>query len=605
MSNDNKNKSGSFFGSLIGMMFGRRSKNLTLMEEEQVQSPAKTIMKEFFRRKLTIVGLTGFIFFLGASTILPVFFPLELRDFDIGQFNQPPSRNMMSIPRDIRGNVTALAAGPGYGIGVTADNEIRFWGTVNTHSEPLVEPPQPEGRVVMVSAGDYHALALTECGYVYSWGNQNRAFNIHAVPDAIQGRVKTAVAGRRFSVGLTDDGRLHTWGNRADLDRTNMRRFPEDAFGVQVDANWLTAGVRTDDGRLYILLSTTRELRYVPDEIQGRIVDFAMTDSDVAAVLDDGTVVVWGFSGSATMIVPEHIQGRVAGISAGGAHYTVLLHDGTVASWGDNVHGRTDAPNINNVVYIAVGADHNYAMLADGSIRTWGLRGFFFGTDALGRCVFTRLWHAGRYSLLIGMIAVSIAAVIGILLGGISGYYGGKVDMLLMRLQEAVSSIPFLPLAVILQWRFGALFGQIGGMVFLMTVLGLLMWPPLMRLVRGQILQAREAEYVLAARVLGVRQFRIIIRHIFPNVASAAIVWLSLSLAASMLTESALSYIGFGINEPTPTWGNMITGISSTVLRDHWWRWLFPAISLVTVALSINLIGDGLREATDPRSQGR
>jgi len=190
-------------------------------------------------------------------------------------------------------------------------------------------------------------------------------------------------------------------------------------------------------------------------------------------------------------------------------------------------------------------------------------------------------------------------------LGGVSGFYGGKLDMFLMRFQEAVQSIPFLPLAMILQWRFRHVFGPIGGMMFLMSVLGLLMWPPLMRLVRGQILQARETEYVIAAKALGVRQFKIIARHILPNVASAAIVWLTLNLATSMLIEGTLSFLGFGISEPFPTWGNMITGMSSVVLRDHWWRWVFPAVSLVTVAISINLIGDGLREATDPRSQGR
>jgi len=600
-----KNNTGTFIGSIIGMLFGRRSKVLSLMEEEQVQSPGKTVIKEFFRRKLTIVGLIGFFSFLILSTILPIFFPLELREFDIGQFNQPPSRNMMSMPRHVRDNLVIFDAGPGYGVALTTDNQLRFWGTVNVNDAPLSTPPRPEGTVVQISAGDMHSLALTSDGRVYSWGNNNRAFDIHNIPSAVQGRLTTVSAGRRFSVGLTDDGRLHMWGNNADLGRISATRFPSDAFGVQVETNWLTAGVRTDDGHLYILLNTSREFRYVPDEIQGRVVDFAMVEHTTAALLDDGTVRVWGFSGDPTMVIPEHIQGRVVNIEAGRDHFTVLLSDGTVESWGDNIHGRTNAPNVDNVVSIVVGADHNYAVLEDGSIRTWGLRGFFFGTDGLGRCVFTRLWHGGRYSLLIGMIAVLFSGVIGLVLGGVSGFYGGKLDMFLMRFQEAVQSIPFLPLAMILQWRFRHVFGPIGGMMFLMSVLGLLMWPPLMRLVRGQILQARETEYVIAAKALGVRQFKIIARHILPNVASAAIVWLTLNLATSMLIEGTLSFLGFGISEPFPTWGNMITGMSSVVLRDHWWRWVFPAVSLVTVAISINLIGDGLREATDPRSQGR
>jgi len=204
------------------------------------------------------------------------------------------------------------------------------------------------------------------------------------------------------------------------------------------------------------------------------------------------------------------------------------------------------------------------------------------------------------------MVAVIIQGFLGLTLGGFAGYYGGKLDMFIMRLGEVVGSLPFLPLAVILQFRFRHFFGPIGGMVFLMFVLGSLSWPFLMRLVRAQILQAKESEYVLAARSLGVRQLKLIFRHIMPNVASSAIVLLTLALAGSMLTETGLAFIGFGVAEPTPTWGNMLAGSNnSVVLREQWWRWVFPAISLVTVAISINLVGDGLREATDPRSQGR
>ncbi|MCL2499256.1 MAG: ABC transporter permease subunit [Defluviitaleaceae bacterium] len=576
------------------------------MNEELVQSPVKTIIKEFFRRKLTILGLVGFFSMLLASTIIPFFFPMELHDFDIGQFNQPPSMNMMRIPRAARGNIRLLDAGSGYGVGVSFDNEIHVWGTVGSHARPLLSPPQPNRPISGVSAGDYHALAVTEDGYVYAWGDQNAVFQLNDVPPGIQGNVVTAVAGRRFSVALTRDGRLHTWGNWADLGRLSTGRMPRDANPVQLEANWLTAGVRTGDGYVYILLATTREIRYVPEEIQGWIADFAMADNHIGAVLDDGTVVVWGISGNPVMDIPDGIQGRAVSIGAGRDHFTVLLNDGSVASWGSNVHGRTNAPTVRNAVSVTVAGDHNYVMLENGGVRTWGLRGFIFGTDAHGRCVFTRLWHAGRYSLLIGMVAVMVQGIIGLLLGGLSGYYGGKVDMFLMRFQEAVSSIPFLPIALILQFRFRDNFGEIGGMVFLMVVMGLLNWPGLMRLVRIQILQAKEAEYVLAAKALGVKQAKIIFSHIMPNVASAAIVLLTLALATSMLTETTLSFIGFGVSEPTPTWGNMLSGSNnSVVLRDQWWRWAFPAVSLVTVAISINLIGDGLREATDPRTQGR
>ena len=609
MNDTKKERKGSWFGSLLSMLFGERVGKMSIMEEEQVQSPMRTIIKEFFRRKLTIIGLTGFTTILLASTIIPFFFPIDLRETDSGQVNVRPSRNMMRIPREIRGDIYMMAAGPGYGVAITHDNVVHVWGTVSRISEPLLTPPQPGRPIAYVSAGPYHALLVTEDGYVYSWGNENPAFDIHGVPAAIQGRVVTAEAGMRVSVAITDDGQLHSWGGVAMTRRevAATGRVPRAATPVQVESNSLTFGVRTEEGGLYVLMQTPRGIRDVPDEIQGRIADFAMTDNNGIALLDDGTLVSWGDPTNFSLIeIPPEVQGRVVSIGAGRGHFTVLLDNGSVVSWGDNVNGRTNAPNLNNVVAISIAGDHNYAIQSNGDIATWGLRGFILGSDHVGRCVFTRLWHAGRYSLLIGMIAVIVQGFIGLLLGGLAGYYGGKVDMFIMRLGEVVGSLPFLPIALILQFRFRHVFGEISGMVFLMSVLGMLAWPFLMRLVRAQILQAKESEYVLAARALGVRQFKLIFRHIMPNVVSAAIVLLTLALATSMLTETTLSFIGFGVSEPTPTWGNMLSGSNnSIVLRDQWWRWLFPAISLVTVAISINLVGDGLREATDPKSQGR
>ena len=608
---DKKTRKSSWFGLLMGMMFGERVSKMSLMEEEQVQSPFRTMAKEFFRRKLTIVGLAGFFTMLLASTILPIFFPLDLRDQDPGQINQGPSMNMMRIPRAIRGDIYLLSAGAGYGVAVTHDHVIHAWGTVSVIGAPILDPPQPGRPIVSLSSGPYHSVAVTQDGHVYSWGNNNPTFDIHSVPPQIQGRVVAAEAGMRMTVAITDDGQLHAWGG-VPLTRREVAataRVPRHQTPVQIEANVLTFGVLTEEGYLYILMQTPRGIRDVPEAIQGRVVDFAMSDSVGAAVLNDGTMVTWG-DPTATVLnnIPDELQGRAVAIDAGRDHFTVILNDGSVSAWGDNVQGRTNYPNVTNAVAISVASDHNYVILADGTIKTWGLRGFIMGTDGRGRCVFTRLWSGGRYTLLIGMMAVFIQGSLGLTLGGLAGFYGGKVDTLIMRFGEAVGSLPFLPLAVILQFRFRHIFHgrPVAGMMFLMAVLGCLTWPGLMRLIRAQILQARESEYVLAARALGVGQLKIIFRHIMPNVMSAAIVVLTLSLAASMLTETTLSFLGFGVSEPTPTWGNMLTGSNnSIVLRDQWWRWVFPAISLVTVAISINLIGDGLREATDPRAQGR
>ena len=577
-----------------------------VMHEEQVQTPFKTTMKLFFKRKLTIIGLIGFFGMFLASVIIPFFFPVDIRDFDMAQFNQPPSRSMMRVPRAIRNDVALLAAGAGYGVGVGSDNSLHTWGVMSHHSEPLQHPPQPESRIVQISAGQGHAAALTEDGYVYVWGDRNVVFRLADVPSAIQGRTIQVQAARRFTLALTDDGRLHTWGNMPDLRHVSPGRLPAGRVGVQIEVNTMSGGVLTECGYVFVLISEGREWRDVPEHIQGRIIDFTLTDHNGLAVLDDHTVYVWGASGIINDI-PAHIQGNVAMIDSGTNHATVLLNDGSVVSWGEDRHNRTVYPSrVSDGVMIAVGWDHNYVLQASGSVTTWGMRGFIFGTDGMGRCVFSRLWQAGRYSLLIGAIATAVAFVVGVLLGGFGGYFGGALDMFIIRFAEVVGSVPFLPVALILQFRFRDNFGQIGGMVLLMFVLGILSWPPLMRLVRGLILQARESEYVTAAKALGAREFSIIFRHILPNILSPVVVWLTLSLATSMLTETGLSFIGFGVQEPTPTWGNMLNAANdSVVLRAQWWRWVFPSVALVTVALSINLIGDGLREATDPKTQGR
>jgi len=610
MDNKKSTQTRSWFGNFMSMMFGERlGGKMSLAEEEQVQSPFRTIVREFFRRKLTIIGLTGFFSVLLASIVIPFFFPMELTDTDAGQANVRPGRAMMRIPRDIRGNIRTMDAGAGYGIAVTYQGDIHAWGVVSGIAEPLMRPPQTNRNIVQVSAGYYHALAVTECGYVYAWGNPNPAFVMLDVPPAIQGNIRHVSAGMRTSVAIDKDGNLHSWGG-VELDRRDtaaVGRVPRTENPIQIESNIFTFGVLTEEGNLYVLMRTPRGIRDIPDEVQGRVVDFAMTDHNGIALLNDGTVAIWGDSLARELFdIPAGIQGRIIGVGAGREHFTALLTDGSVVSWGSDRNGRTNAPAITDGVGIFVAGDHNYVLRADGTITTWGLSGFIFGTDHWGRCIFTRMWHAGRYSLLIGMVAVFVQGSIGLFFGGMSGFYGGKLDMFLMRLAEVVGSLPFLPIALIIQFRFRHLFDEVQGMMFLMFVLGALSWPPLMRLVRAQILQARESEYVLAARALGVRQFKLIFRHILPNVISAAIVLLTLALAGSMLTETTLSFIGFGVREPVPTWGNMLSGAqSSVVLRDMWWRWIFPAVALVTVAISINLVGDGLREATDPRAQGR
>jgi peptide/nickel transport system permease protein len=219
------------------------------------------------------------------------------------------------------------------------------------------------------------------------------------------------------------------------------------------------------------------------------------------------------------------------------------------------------------------------------------------GTDSAGRDVLSRLLHAGRVSLRVGLVAVSIYAVIGIVLGGIAGFYGGWVDSLIMRLADMVLSFPSLIIIIVIVSILGPSIYNV------MLVIGGLGWPPIARLVRASFLSLRERDFVTAARASGAGSSRLIFRHILPNALAPVIVAASFGMAQAILLEAGLSFLGLGVQPPTPSWGNMLTDAQSiSVLRSMPWLWLPPGAMIALTVLSINFIGDGLRDAFDPRA---
>jgi peptide/nickel transport system permease protein len=470
------------------------------------------------------------------------------------------------------------------------------------------------GKITQISTGYDHIVAVDENGRIHVWGVPFPRGILESIdgtyPRRVQGNVKLAVAGRQFTIVIDNDGVVHYWGgpmSSANVNVSIANRYPSPAKDVVT--NTISAMIHFEDDTALVINPRDAVFKAIPDEIQGHIKQVALTDRNGAALLHDGTVVVWGGNERARNEMPADIQGRVVSIQGGVEHFTVLLDDGSVRSWGNNQFRQEIYPkNYRSGVSIFSGYHFNYALDADGNVTTWGLRGFLLGTDDKGRDIFPRLWQAGRYSLFAGSIAVIVSTAIGLTLGGLAGFYGKSVDMFIMRLAEVVGAIPFLPLVIILSQTIVRQWGldQIQRLVAIMVISGVLGWGGIMRMTRGIILRVRSEEYVTAARALGVREGKIISRHVMPNVLTIVLVPIALGLAGSMLTESGLSFIGFGVAEPIPTWGNMLTGSNdSVIMRIYWWRWVFPAITLVTAVLSINLIGDGLREAIDPRSRGR
>ncbi|PFU83147.1 peptide ABC transporter permease [Bacillus cereus] len=227
----------------------------------------------------------------------------------------------------------------------------------------------------------------------------------------------------------------------------------------------------------------------------------------------------------------------------------------------------------------------------------------WLGTDQLGRDILTRLMQAGRISLTIGLASMVLSVILGALLGAIAGFYRGVVDHLIMRVADVLMSIPGLPLLIIMgailsEWKLPSEYR----LYVVMIILSLVGWPGLARLVRGQILTLREQAFMQAADVLGLKDSRKIIHHLIPNVFPLLIVVATLGVAGSILSESALSYLGLGVVPPTPSWGNMISAANSLIdFQKRPWLWIPPGFAIFITVVSINLLGDALRDALDPK----
>lgn len=216
-----------------------------------------------------------------------------------------------------------------------------------------------------------------------------------------------------------------------------------------------------------------------------------------------------------------------------------------------------------------------------------------FGTDQLGRDVFSRTLYASQVSITIGVFAMLVAVVIGVTIGVVSGYFGGWVDNVLMRLTEMLLAFPIFFLLLTVTTLFGR------DIEILILLLGLTSWGVVARVVRGQVLSLKEQDFVEAAHSLGASHFGIISRHIFPNIIPLVIVDATLRVALVILIEGGLSFLGVGIQPPTPSWGNMVAE-GNSLLRRAWWVSVFPGLCLFLCTMAFNLVGDGLRDALDP-----
>lgn len=655
VSKENVKKKGFAPFRWLRRMFFGASKELTVADE-RYDSPGKLAVKRFFRRPIA----TGAVILLAAMFLFviigPIIAPVNLTESgsEMLHTNIAPTMSMMRLPADMKDGAESISSLASFTAGLSTDGNVYMWGYSYTHSsdkqKDVMTVPEDvkEANIKYLAAGSDHVVAIGDDGTVYAWGESDNGqygldgtmiASCRPMPNELVNggkvdidHVAQLVCGNQVTAILMDDGKIYAWGNDG-LSANNLSSVikagkmsydeAKEAQGEDSTApviyGKLTKLVFTNDsiyainenGQFVSGKSTKYDLlndgTRLVDKVGGRrIVDIAATRTAIALLCEDGEVIVSGM----TDPLPQIPQGdKVVSLSAGTRHFTLTTEQGRAYAWGQSYRGQCDVPeNLQEagaVDQVISSGFQNYAFKDGEFVDSWGLKGYLMGTDEMGRDVFNRLMNGGMMTMTIGAVAVIVSTIIGIIIGCISGYFGGIVDIILMRVTEIFGAIPFLPFALVLSAVLQSSDVHENTRIFIiMIILGVLSWTGLAKLVRGQILAEREKEFVTAARAMGVKEKRIAFKHILPNIISVILVTVTLDFAGCMLTESSLSYLGFGVKLPRPTWGNMLDGSkNSLVIQSYWWRWLFPALFLSIVVICINIIGDTLRDVLDPKSE--
>ena len=605
----------------------------TLAGMEKIESPARLLRENFFRKKAAVTSLFFLIFLFLFVFIAPLFVRLDVNYTDPLQQNVAPVYSLRRVPRSLKNKVLSMDGFSDFMVGLSAEGKVFTWGSVKDRlsgRDMSKVPSAVEDGAVMVSAGKDHALALTKEGYLLGWGDKScgqygteKVLNALTMPSVLVGKMEVSgvaqlACGYQTSGLVQTDGRAYLWGNTnavRNLSALNDR-LPFVQTKKLVFTNSAVAAL-TMEGKVELgneelfqsaFSSQKGHISSFNAYMVGRnAVEIAANNKCLAVVLSDGELVVTGAFENGEELLPTLSKGEYfTSLDGGTRHFVGVTNLGKAYAWGDNSYGQCDI-NGQKAAQVYAGALQSYLVDEAGQfIRSAGLKGYIMGTDGRGRDVFARIVHGGKMTLTIGGVAVLVSSAIAILVGCVAGYFGGWVDLLLMRITEIFSAIPFLPFAMLLsQIIKNYNVSETTRIFIIMLILGALSWTGLARMIRGQVLAEREKEFVTAARAMGVREGKIAFKHVLPNVVSVILVSMTLDFAGCLLTESSLSYLGFGVQPPRPTWGNMLSGSNnSTVIQHYWWQWLFPALFLSLAVICINVIGDALRDALDPKGKG-
>lgn len=610
----------------------RKNKKQDDNNVEEIVSPFRQVFKNFFGKRLAVTALVILILMFGLAFIGPLCMPKYSDTYsEFFHLNQKPGFKYLKIPKELASDVKYISTWDAFSAGLSNSGKVYVWGNTDIGASGIDVGKIPDevknADIKFVGAGEDHVVAIGSDGKIYCWGKDDvgqlgkyeTTELYYEMPAEIRdgvniNEVSQLVVGHFVTALVMKDGKVYMWGAKASLLNfesiaalTNVEKLVfEQSYAVALlKDGTVSTGDKNVFKKVYLPDGTKKDLDAFT---RGRkIVDVAANQSCVALVLSDGTI---GFGGTVdektyTTGIPD--GEKITQLVSGQRHFVALTDAGNIYTWGSDILNQTKMPKASKLQgtdTIYAGAFASYAVKDGKVLGKWGWKGYLFGTDASGRSILQRSISGGKMTMTVGAVAVLISTVIGIVIGIISGYFGGWVDMFLMRVCEIVSAIPFLPFAMILSsvmLKMDITNNQ--KIVLIMVILGVLTWPGLARLVRGQVLAEREKEFVTAAKAMGVREGRIAFKHILPNVISVILVSLTLDFAGCLLTESSLSYLGFGVQQPSPTWGNMLDMCKDiTRISNYWWQWLFPALLLATSTICINIIGDTLRDVMDPKS---
>ncbi len=524
----------------------------------RVLSPGALIAKRFFRNRLAVVGLVilvaMFLFSFVGGLVSPygqdeTFNTTTQLNTQYAGITETTSRRYVAAPDADFGALVQSSANSAIAEGASSFERD---GVTYTIDQPA------EGVYTFSTGGEVVAYASTNLVSVPS-GAETPSFDFQLAAVTAVAEVTSHAADATAAEGDAASGEeAPAEGEAVDADQT------------QID----TLGTFEYGGQGY----SVNEVGDVTDA-SGTVV---ATVSPFAISSADGN----------TQIPDDLRAALLAAVETDASEVTYTAEDGSEHTYSISYDAYSSVYNVTETTTNTV-----YDRYASPSAEHW------LGTDGNGMDMLTRLMYGGRVSLIIGFIVVFIAAGLGVIMGGISGYFGGWVDNLIMRIVDVFYCLPSMPIIIILGSAMDSLrLDSWTRMIYLMLVLGFLSWPSIARLVRGQILSLREQEFMLATEATGISVPHRIIRHLIPNVMPQLIVSCTMSLGSTIITEATLSFLGLGVKFPFASWGNIISDVNNAyVMTNYWFIWIPAGICLLLAVLGFNFVGDGLRDAFDPK----